>query len=133
MFGMRNIENWNLLVTLMKHLVSRCRESKKIKKLLFYSILLFIFLYVFSIPAFSNRSRLNLISYFFMGGLGAATITFEFLFKKLFFSKLFLFIPIFVVWSLIGTIIYSKNFEFWKSLLLLCITMFIFIYASMFY
>lgn len=117
--------------------LSKLRESKRTDISLKIVIGTLLFAYVFSITSFGERNfktiQLFNYGYFFVYISMILLILFVFIHLFLFhgrlsFSKVSLFIPSFVVFALISTIIYSKNIRGWISLVLLCVTFFIFIY-----
>lgn len=111
-------------------LIYKLRNSPVFKKTLFVLVLFFTFLYVFAVPSFGEAtSVLRYLIYVSMLFLGATSILYCILFDSLRINKVSLFIPLFAVFSLIGTMLYSKEFRSWFSLVLLASSFYIFIYA----
>lgn len=106
-----------------------------IKTVSYWGMVLFLFLYVFSIPAFSGRSVWYLVSYACMAGLIGFTFIYTFLYSKFVFNKWLILPTAFVLFSFFGTAIYSHSFVGktgsigWTSLLLMLVTLFVFYYA----
>ena len=109
----------------MKKIVSKIKKNNKIKKLLFFTIIFFLFCYIFSIPSFSGMSKFNLVTYFSLAALTGVTGLYIFFYSKIVFSKRLLVPCYFVFFSLVGTIFFSHQFRSWLSLLLLLISFFI--------
>ena len=100
-----------------------------IKRISKIGIIVFLFLYVFSIPAFSGRPVWYLISYFLMALFGAITLFYTVIYTKVSFNKWFVLPLSFILFAGVGTIIYSHNFRMWLTLFLMFLTMVIFYYA----
>lgn len=119
----------------MKGLISRLSNNRFFNKATYIGVVLFLFLYIFSIPAFSGRSGLYVISYFLMALLIAFTTLFTFLFGKFIFNKRIIIPFLFVVYCLLGTAIYSQAYLpsnaklGWTTLLLMLVTFVTFYYA----
>ena len=116
----------------MKKLIFNEEGKLNISKLLYYSIVVFLFLYAFSIPSFSARDRVYIITYAAMSILGVLTFVYYFFIKKgkIEFKKWqFYFIPLFVVFSIISTAIYSKEYAEWKALPVLAVSFFVLYFA----
>lgn len=113
----------------MKKLINKIKNNASIKKILFYSIVVFLFLYVFSIPAFSGRPTWFVLSYFLIGILTITVMSYTFLYTKFILNKRLLLPTLFVVFSLVGTIIFSHEFRIWLTLLMMLATLVIFYYS----
>ena len=113
----------------MKNYISRFRESEKLNRILYWTILILSFAYIFSIPSFSSRTLFNIISYLLVGSLGVATFLFTFLYAKFLFHKELLFVPAFALFSFLGTVIYTRDFRMWLSIVMLTITFLVFYYV----
>lgn len=113
----------------MHKIIDNLRSSSRIKQILYFCIIFFLFAYCFSIPSFGSRERLNLIMYAFMALLAVSLLLYLFLYDKLTFSRSTLPIPFFVLFSLIGTIIYSHQYRSWLTLLLLALSFYILYYC----
>ena len=113
----------------MKLIIERLANNIKIKQVCVWLIIVFLFLYVFSIPAFSGRPVWYVISYALMGLLGFATVFYTLLYSKISINKWFILPFLFTLFAGVGTIIYSHNFRLWLTLFLMFLTMIIFYYA----
>lgn len=111
-------------------LISNLKQSVKLKRILYYAILLFLFAYVFSVPSFGESSSFTryiiFVSMFF---LGASAFAYCFLYEDFHINKSSLLVPAFCIFALIGTIAYSHEYRSWFSLVLLSLSFFIFVYA----
>lgn len=112
-------------------LLSNLKESARFKKVLHYFIVVFCFLYIFSVPSFGESSLLiRLITiYSTMLFLGIGSFLYCFLYDSLKLNKAALLVPAFTAFAFLGTAIYSKDFTSWFSLILLSISFFIFVYT----
>lgn len=112
-------------------LVSNLKKSLKFKKILFYCISVFCFLYIFCVPSFSESSFIIRFTtvYSTLFFLGTSSFLYCFLYDDLRLNKVAFFIPLFAIFAIVGTIFYSKDFVSWFSLLLLSISFFVFIYT----
>ncbi|MDD4110547.1 MAG: O-antigen ligase [Clostridia bacterium] len=113
----------------MKKLFLKMQENFLLKKTIYINICIFLCLYVFSLPSFSGRAYFQYISYILMAIYIALTFSYIFLYSHFEFKWPLLIIPIFVLWALIGTIIYSHEFRSWLTLFLLTITFITFYYS----
>ena len=119
----------------MKALIIKLRDNTKIKAILYWGMVSFLFLYVFSIPAFSGRPVWYLASYGCMAGLAGFTLIYTFLYTKFSFNKWIIIPASFVIFSFFGTAFYSHSFIGkpgsigWTSLILMLITLLVFYYA----
>ena len=110
--------------------LSKLSKSEQIKKVLLYCIVIFSCLYIFSIPSFGESSSFTrYIIYIAMIMLGLSVFSYLLLYGDFRLRKEALLIPLFALIALLGTVIYSKEFRAWFSLVLLSISFFIFIYA----
>ena len=105
------------------------RNNLKLKNIALYFLAGSMFLYTFSIPAFSGREKIYLISYALMALFAAATIFYTFVYNKFSFQKRHLIPVLFVSEALIGTAIYSHDFRRWLSIFLMVITLFVYYFA----
>lgn len=113
----------------MINLIVKLRENNTVRKILFIGIVVFLFSYTLSIPAFSGRSKWFIISYFLMAVLASLTLIYIFLYKKFKFNK-WLFVPLsFVLFAFFGTATYSHEFRSWLTLILMFFTLLVFYYA----
>lgn len=111
-------------------LIYNIKNSIFCKKALYGLVIFFAFLYVFSVPSFGEAtSILRYLIYASMTLLGAASIIYCFLYENLRINRISLLVPLFALFSLIGTIIYSKEFRSWFSLVLLAGSFYVFVYA----
>lgn len=113
----------------MQLLINRLRNSTKFKKVNYYSLLFFLFSYCFSIPAFGSREKWNYLVYGLMIVLALLTIIYSFLYKRIKLNRWFFPIPAFVLFSLIGTILYSHEYRSFLTLVLLAFSFFILYYC----
>lgn len=105
------------------------RSNLKIKKLLLFSVIGSMFLYTLSIPSFSGRAKVYLISYALMALFAGTTFIYVMIFDKFSFQKRDLLPVLFVLEALMGTAIYSHDFRRWISILLMVITLFVYYFA----
>ncbi len=119
-----------LLVDYLEYSEKKKITVKEVFKIIFYSfIVVFLFLYVFSIPALSGRPVWFVISYFFMAGLIGVTLLYTFIFTKFKFNK-WLIVPFaFVLFAGVGTIFFSHQYRMWLTLALMMVTLITFYYA----
>ena len=89
----------------------------------------FLFLYIFSIPSFGGRQGLNIITYACMILLAIFVILYFLFYKGVYFKKEIFIIPTFTLFAFIGTIIYSKEFRGYVTLVLLCLSFLIVYFA----
>ena len=109
--------------------IFKLRTSHKLERINYYLIIFFMFLYVFVIPSFGARPLLNYFVFAVLGILFLLVCFYFFLFKRVRFNKFLLFIPIFVGWSFLGTILFSHQFRGCLTLLLLSISFFVAYYS----
>lgn len=113
----------------MRGLILKLQKSQRFEKVCEIAVYVFVFLYAFSLPAFSARSGWQYISYGFMALLIASSFIYIFLYSRFSLHWAMLFLPAFCLWALIGTTLYSRNFREWFTILLLVITFFVFFYS----
>lgn len=110
----------------MRKLIFNLRNSKRVKLILRRFVMAFLFLYIFSLPAFSYRSVFNYVSYALMLFLTISTLAYCFLYSEISFNVLLTFLLLFCVWAFLGTVLYSQQFRDWLTLILLSITLIVF-------
>ena len=111
-------------------LVSKLKNSESLKRILYYLIAFFLFVYVFSVPSFGeSKSFLRYSIYISMILLGCLVFVFCLLYDNFRINKAAFLIPAFCLFSLIGTLLYSHQFRAWLSIVLLTISFFVFIYS----
>lgn len=113
----------------MKNIIEILKSNIVLKKIVYWGIATFLFLYVFSIPAFSGRPGWYIISYALMAALAGLTIFYTFIYTKFSFNKWFVIPLSFVLFAFLGTAIYSHEFRMWLTLILMFLTFAIFYYA----
>lgn len=110
-------------------------RARKVLKIIMISLL---FLYVFSIasfgePKFKKFTFLNYgiyLIYISIVLLSATTLLALFVFKVKFkINRFSLIVPAFAMYALLGTLAYSKDIRGWATIVLLCITFFIFLFC----
>lgn len=101
--------------------------NEKIGNVLRYFVCALVFLFAFSIPSFGGRATYNLVMYGFMALLAGAVIIHLLLFgNKLDFKRWQIYlIPLFVIFALLGTSVYSHSFRNWLSLVFLAASFFV--------
>ena len=114
---------------MFKSLLIKMKSNTRLANVINVGLIVFLSLYVFSIPAFSGRAKLYLISYALMAILGLLIAIKYILYEKFSFDRRLLIVFLFVVEALIGTIIYSHEFRHWLTIALLFITCVIFYYS----
>lgn len=116
--------------TVIMELISNLRSSLIFKRILYYSIIFFLFAYTFSVPSFGESSSfLRFSIYISMVFLGSLTTIYCFLYEDFRINMTALLIPLFCIFSLIGTLLYSHQYRTWFSLVLLAISFFVFTYS----
>lgn len=110
-------------------LVNRLKDNKKLNNVLSFCLILFLSLYIFSLPAFSGRPKFNLISYAFMGISFVLVVEIYLLYKPFLLDKKLLIILLFVIETFIGTVIYSHEFKHWFTIVLLFFSLVVFYYG----
>ena len=113
----------------MKSLISKLRSNSHFKAITYWSIVVLLFLYTFSIPSFSGRGGWYIVSYFLMALFAVFTIIHTFLYSKFKINKWLILPASFVIFTLIGTSIYSHDFRMWLTLVLMLITLLVFYYS----
>lgn len=109
----------------MQKLIKRLQSSESFKKVNYYSLIVFFFLYIFSVPSFGSRDGWNYIVYAIMALLSFLVASYYLLYKKVSFNKWFLPVPCFALFSIIGTVLYSHQYRSFLTLLLLVFSFFI--------
>ena len=111
-------------------LISNLQQSSKLKLVLEKAVMVLLFLYIFLIPTFGEKSStLNILVYFAMAMLFICVFLHAFLFGSFKLNKVTLLIPFFAVFTFIGTAIYSHEFRRFLSLILLSLSFYTFIYS----
>ena len=113
----------------MRSFICKIKNNKVLKYILLSFLIQFLVSYIFSIPSFSARGNLHLISYVLMGLLLGVTFLYTILYTKVTLNKHLIVPACFVVFAGLGTIIYSHEFRTWLTLILMFITMLTFYYA----
>lgn len=119
----------------MKRIILKLQNSLVLKRIILIGVILFLFLYTFSIPAFSGRGGWHIISYFFMAALAGFTIVYILLFVKFKFNKWLIVPCAFVLFAFFGTAFYSHAFIpangklGWTTLILMLTTLIVFYYT----
>lgn len=110
-------------------LLNTLRNNLKIKKIALYLVIGSMFLYTFSIPSFSGRAKVYLVSYALMALFAGATIFYVFIYDKFSIQKRHLAPILFAFEALIGTAAFSHDFRRWISILLMVVTLFVYYFA----
>ena len=110
-------------------LITSLRTNHRVRKIISIALLASLALYIFSIPAFSARAKWNYISYFLMALCAVMTIAEYVLYEKFFFDRRLLIFFVFILETLIGTIIFSHDFRHWLTIILVTLSLVIFYYA----
>ena len=120
----------------MKKFFIMLKNNLIFRRILYCTIVAFLFLYTFSIPAFSGRGKWSILLYLFMAALiGSVGLYFILYDATLKINKWFIIPTSFVVIAFIGTAIYSHwlvgrdGKAGWLTLLLMLITMIVFYYS----
>ncbi len=114
----------------MVKFLSKISASNRIKCILYWCVVVFTSLYIFSIPSFGeSKTLMRYIVYFSMAALSFSVILYCFLFLDFKLKKEVFIVPAFALVALISTVINSKMYRQWFSLVLLSISFIIFIYA----
>ncbi len=106
----------------IKLFLNRLAGNEKLKKALTISVCVLTAFYVFSIPTFSARVTYNIISYFAMALLIGVSLIHIIIFRDIKFDKKTLFLPGFVLFASLGTLLFSHAFRDYLTLILLTIT-----------
>lgn len=114
---------------MVSRVISRLKNNQKFDKILTICLVVSFALYIFSIPSFSGRAKLNLISYGLMILSAVFVIAKYVLFEKFTFNKRLLIPCLFALEAFIGTVIYSHAFRHWLTIVLLVVTLIIFYYG----
>ena len=110
-------------------LISKLRSNEKFKKVLYWAVIILFAGYIFAVPSFGGREKYNLIVYALLSILAIAVIVYVFLYKKFTFQPALIFIPLFVLYSFIGTAVFSKDFRGWFTIALLGVSFFVCFYS----
>ena len=111
-------------------LISKIRESTKFHKLSYIIVVFLTLTYVFSVPSFGESTSITrYIIYASMILLGFVSIFYCYLYNNLKIHRNCILIPIFALFALIGTILGSKDYRSWLSLVLLSGSFFVFLYS----
>lgn len=102
------------------------RESNKVRTVLKYCILFLFFVYLFSMPYFSNRTPFNYLVYFIFCVFAFFVVLYRFLYLKIKFDYRLLLLPAFASYACIGTIVFSHQFRVLLTVLLLSLSFVIF-------
>lgn len=119
----------------MRKFIFKLRQNLVLKKIFYWGIASFLFLYTFSIPSFSGRTGWSIISYFLMAALAGCTVVYTFLYTHFKINKWLLIPAAFALFAFLGTAFYSHSFVGtsgkigWTTLLLMFLTLVIFYYA----
>ncbi len=110
-------------------LISKLRKNDKLKKILYWAVVVFLASYIFAVPSFGGREKINLIVYALLVVLAAVTAVYILLYKKFIFHPTLILVPLFVIYSFIGTAIFTKDFRGWLTIALLSISFFVCFYS----
>ena len=111
-------------------LMSSLRSNQILKKVLYWAAVVLTGFYVFCVPSFGeSTSFTRYLIYGSMIALGLVSVLYCFIYSDLKLNKLCILVPLFAVYALIGTIIYSHQYRAWLSLLLLAGSFFVFVYS----
>ncbi len=119
----------------MKNFISKLKNNLVLKKIFYWGIVSFLFLYTFSIPAFSGRTGWYIISYFLMAAFAGCTFVYTFLYTHFKINRWLILPASFMLFAFLGTAFYSHAFVGtsgkigWTTLLLMFLTLIIFYYA----
>lgn len=119
----------------MKSFISKLKQNIVLKNIFYWGIVSFLFLYTFSIPAFSGRPVWYIISYFLMAALAGCTVVYTLLYTKFKVNRWLIIPALFVLFAFFGTAFYSHSFVGtsgkigWTTLLLMFVTLIVFYYA----
>lgn len=113
----------------MKKIIGNLRNNVVFKRILYFTMIIFLFLYVFSIPSFSGRPVWFILSYILMGALSASVVLYTFLYTKFEFNRRLILPGFFAIFAFVGTVIYSHEFRIWLTVLLMFVTLVVFYYS----
>ena len=119
----------------MKTLITKLKRNEILKTICYWGIVVFLFLYAFSIPSFSGRRPWFILSYVFMAGFVGFTIAYTFLYGDFRFNKMLLIPASFVAFAFVGTAFFSHAFKGenahtgWLTLFLMLLTLLFFYYG----
>ena len=114
---------------MFKSFIEKLRSNQNFKKLLNIFLVISFALYIFSIPSFSGRAKLNLISYGLMAISAVLVFLTYLLYEHFIFDKRLIILLLFVFESLIGTLLHSHDYRHWLSIVLLYLSFLIFYYG----
>lgn len=111
-------------------LISRLKELEWLRKAILGLVMLSLFGYVLCMPIFGqNSSILRYSIYAMMVILGGCTCLYVLLYGNFKVQRSLLVVPLFAIFALVGTAIYSHDFRSWASLVLLSGSCFVLFYA----
>ncbi len=113
----------------INRLLTKMRDNSKLQHATLFSIISLMFLYTFSIPSFSGRERIYLVSYALMALFAFVTIFYTLAYGKFSLHKRCLIPVLFILEAIVGTAIYSHDFRRWLSIFLMVITLFVYYFA----
>lgn len=114
---------------MLKRLVLRIKSNQVFNKIIGICLLIVFALYIFSIPSFSGRSKLNLVSYGFMIFAALFVVLKYAFYEKFVFNRRLLILLIFALEAFIGTALFSHDFRHWLTILLMFLTLIVFYYG----
>lgn len=109
--------------------ISKLKSSKTIERVSYFCLIFFVFLYVFAVPSFGSRSGLSYSVYLIFAVLSGLVLFYTLLFKKFTFNRYLIFVPLFIGYALLGTLLFSHQLRGWLTLFLLGISFFVLYYA----
>ena len=110
-------------------LISNLRNNEKLKKILSFVLMGLVLLYAFTVPSFGSRNTLNYIVYGVIALLGVVTVLFTILYSKIKFNLYTIILPIFLIPTIIGTLIYSKDYRGIITMFVLILSFYVLYYA----
>ena len=112
----------------MQLLIERLRKSNRSKKTMQLFVYFFFALYCFFIPSFSTNKKIYLAGYPIFILFAIAVIVYIFLYFKFKLDIRTIWFFSFATFGLIGTIVYSRQFRSWATLLMMSIAFFVTFY-----
>lgn len=110
--------------------ISNFFKALTVRKFLYFFVLFFTFVYVFSIPSFGEKNGWQRYAIYISMILLTVSVTlYLFLYDRFVIPKYSIFIPLFALFGFIGTALYSKEYRSWLSLILLAISFYSFLLA----
>ena len=110
--------------------MSSLRSNKILKTILYWTAIVLTGFYVFCVPSFGeSTSFTRYLIYFSMIALGVVSVTYCFIYSDLKLNKICLLIPLFALFAVVGTLLYSHQYRSWLTLVLLAGSFFAFVYA----